>query len=146
MHILDCKEDNKMDKKIVIGSILIVVILGLVSLTSVIGIQSLESSTRNSDSPLFNLRLKKAINADTPTLKSNYIKKDENTLHLLSILASIGDIPGKQYFSINDGCNASTSACPSYNKPCTYWPWCGPTDNGPFCDDDHVFDDAPLDW
>jgi hypothetical protein len=66
-------------KYLAIGvSILVVVLLVLGSLSNVVGYQSLQSSDVN-DSPLFSIRIKKAINkADEGSIISNYLDKNSD--------------------------------------------------------------------
>ncbi len=59
-----------MDRKILVGSIIAVAILVLVSFTSVVGYQSVESNMSNS--PLFNIRTSRAIGEESKILTSNY--------------------------------------------------------------------------
>jgi len=63
-----------MNKKILIGSIIAVAILVGVSLTSVLGYQSVESNFR--ESPLFNVRSGRAIEKDSNDLSYYYFGKD----------------------------------------------------------------------
>ncbi|UCF13426.1 MAG: hypothetical protein JSW06_03995 [Thermoplasmatales archaeon] len=60
-----------MNKKILLGSILSVIILILVSFTSVIGYRSVGSDVKVS--PLFNIRSSKAIGKERKDIDSNYI-------------------------------------------------------------------------
>jgi len=60
-----------MNKKILIGSIIAVAILVGVSLTSVVGYQSVESNFK--ESPLFNVRSNRAIEKDGSIVTYNYI-------------------------------------------------------------------------
>jgi hypothetical protein len=63
-----------MDKKILIcGSAIAVVVLVLASLSPVVGYNSIKSSAK--DSPLFNVRTKRAINEESETLTCNYLRK-----------------------------------------------------------------------
>ena len=65
-----------MNKKILIGgSSIAVVILVLASFSPVVGYNSVESSVK--DSPLFNIRLKNAIDSRQDTPESNYIGKGD---------------------------------------------------------------------
>lgn len=64
-----------MNTKILVGSIGAVVILILVSFTNVVGVQSTTSSSKK-ESPLFNVRLKRAINEGSKDiLTSDYLGK-----------------------------------------------------------------------
>ena len=66
-----------MNKKILLGSIIAVVILVLVSFTGVVGYQSAKSSTIARASPLFSVRSKRAIDRESKDLTSDYIGKGE---------------------------------------------------------------------
>jgi len=70
-----------MDKKLLIMlSICAVILLVLVSLSNVVGYQSLKSNAIN-DSPLFNIRAQKANNRDDKNqLSSEYLGKGKNNL------------------------------------------------------------------
>ena len=57
-----------MNKKILIGSIIAVVILVLVSFTGVVGYQTTKSSTISKASPLFSVRSKRAIYEESEAL------------------------------------------------------------------------------
>jgi len=70
---------KKMNKKIIIGSIIAVVILIGVSLTSVIGYSSVKSNSIAETSPLFDIRTNRAIGEEKKELTCNYVGK-ENTL------------------------------------------------------------------
>ena len=66
-----------MNKKILtIGSIIVCIILVLVTFTSVVGFQSVESSGVRG-SPLFEVRGKRALGEDSRTPTCNYLKKGE---------------------------------------------------------------------
>ncbi len=64
-----------MNKKILIGSILVVVILILVSFTSVVGYNNVESNKILS--PLFNIRSNRAIDKESKDLTCDYVGKGE---------------------------------------------------------------------
>jgi hypothetical protein len=64
-----------MNKKILIGSILAVVILVSVSFSSVVGYNKLTSNVF--ESPLFKIRTSRAIDAESQDLSCGYIGKDE---------------------------------------------------------------------
>ena len=66
-----------MNKKILIGSIIAVAILVGVSLTSVVGYQSVESNLK--ESPLFNVRSGRAIEKDGNDLTFDYVGKGEQS-------------------------------------------------------------------
>ena len=68
-----------MNKKILIGSILAVVILILVSFTGVVGYQTTKSSTIAKTSPLFSVRSKRAIDVESRDLTCNYVGKGKDT-------------------------------------------------------------------
>ena len=62
-----------MNKNILIGSIIAVVILILVSFTSVVGFQSVKSNVEAS--PLFTIRTKRAIDKESEDLTCDYVGK-----------------------------------------------------------------------
>lgn len=64
---------KKMKKKIFIGSIIAVIILVLVSFTSVVGYNSVESNVKAS--PLFKVRTNRAIGAESKGLTCRYVGK-----------------------------------------------------------------------
>ena len=66
-----------MNKKILIGNIIAVVILVLVSFTGVVGYQTTKSSTIARASPLFSVRSKRAIDRDSRDLACDYVGKGE---------------------------------------------------------------------
>ncbi len=66
-----------MNKKILLGSIIAVVILVLVSFTSVVGYQTTKSSTIARASPLFSVRTQRAIDKDSRDIACNYVGKGE---------------------------------------------------------------------
>ncbi len=68
-----------MNKKILIGSIIAVVILILVSFTGVVGYQTTKSSTIAKASPLFTVRSSRAIDEDSKDFTCDYVGKDEET-------------------------------------------------------------------
>jgi len=68
---------NMKNKLLICGGAIAVIILVLASLSPVVGYNSVESSAK--DSPLFNVRAKRAINEDSDGLKCEYIGKG-NTL------------------------------------------------------------------
>ncbi len=65
-----------MNKKKLLGSIISVLTLVVVSFTSVVGFQNVKSISIT-DSPLFNIRAKRAIDEKTEDLKLNYMGKGE---------------------------------------------------------------------
>ncbi|UCF12265.1 MAG: hypothetical protein JSW06_09520 [Thermoplasmatales archaeon] len=67
-----------MNKKILLGSILSVIILILVSFTSVIGYRSVESDVKVS--PLFNIRSSKAIGKESKDITCDYVGKGEESI------------------------------------------------------------------
>jgi hypothetical protein len=62
-----------MNKKILIGSIIVVTVLIGVSFTSVVGYQSVESDVKAS--PLFTIRSNRAINEESSNLSREYVGK-----------------------------------------------------------------------
>ena len=66
-----------MNKKILIGSIIAVVILILVSFTGVVGYQTTKSSTIATASPLFAVRSSRAIDEESKDLSCDYVGKGE---------------------------------------------------------------------
>jgi hypothetical protein len=71
-----------MKRKKLFGGILISSLIILASLTSVVGVQTLKTESKNG-SPLFSNRLTKMINKDDEEIKSNYIRKG-TTVNLFS--------------------------------------------------------------
>ncbi len=69
-----------MNKKILLGSIIAVVILVLVSFTGVVGYQTTKSSTIARASPLFSIRSKRAIDEESKDLTSDYVGKGEESV------------------------------------------------------------------
>ena len=69
-----------MNKKILIGSIIAVVILVLVSFTGVIGYQTAKSSTIAKASPLFSVRSSRAIDEESKEFTCDYVGKEVATL------------------------------------------------------------------
>ena len=69
-----------MNKKILIGSIIAVVILVLMSFTGVVGYQTTKSSTIARASPLFSVRSKRAIDEESRDLSCDYIGKGEESI------------------------------------------------------------------
>jgi len=67
-----------MNKKILIGSIIAVVILVLVSFTGVVGYQTTKSSTIAKASPLFSIRTSRAIDEENKGLTCDYVGKGED--------------------------------------------------------------------
>ena len=67
-----------MNKKILIGSIIAVVILVLVSFTGVVGYQTTKSSTIARASPLFTIRSSRAIDEESKDLTCDYVGKGDN--------------------------------------------------------------------
>ncbi len=76
-----------MNKKILIGSIIAVVILVLVSLTGVVGFQT-TSSTIARASPLFSVRSSRAIDEESKDIACDYVGKGEAVSFPLPILNS----------------------------------------------------------
>ena len=66
-----------MEKKILLGSIIAVVILVLVSFTGVVGYQTTKSSTIARASPLFSVRSQRAIDEESKDLTCDYVGKGE---------------------------------------------------------------------
>ena len=66
-----------MNKKILIGSIIAVVILVLVSFTGVVGYQTTKSSTIARASPLFSVRSSRAIDEESKEFTYDYVGKGE---------------------------------------------------------------------
>ncbi len=69
-----------MNKKILIGSIIAVVILVLMSFTGVVGYQTTKSSTIANASPLFTVRSSRAIDEESKDLSCDYVGKELPTL------------------------------------------------------------------
>ncbi len=69
-----------MNKKILIGSIIAVVILVLVSFTGVVGYQTTKSSTITKTSPLFTVRSKRAIDEESKDIACDYIGRGEESV------------------------------------------------------------------
>ena len=69
-----------MNKKILIGSIIAVVILVLVSFTGVVGYQTTQSSTIAKASPLFTVRSSRAIDEESRDLNCDYVGKGEESV------------------------------------------------------------------
>ncbi len=69
-----------MNKKILIGSIIAVVILVLVSFTGVVGYQTTKSSTIARASPLFSVRSKRAIDKQSKDIACEYVGKGEESV------------------------------------------------------------------
>jgi hypothetical protein len=70
-----------MNKKILLGSIISVVILILVSFTSVVGYNNIESDIQSS--PLFNIRSSRAIDEENKDLSCEYVGKGiENNIFI----------------------------------------------------------------
>jgi hypothetical protein len=65
-----------MNKKILIGSIISIFILVGVSLTSVVGYNSIDSGVK--ESPLFTIRSSRAVEEERNDITCNYISKDED--------------------------------------------------------------------
>ncbi|MBA7636882.1 hypothetical protein ES703_44510 [subsurface metagenome] len=68
-----------MNKKILLGSIIAVVILVLVSFTGVVGYQTTKSSTIAKASPLFSVRSKRAIDEENKGIACDYVGKGEES-------------------------------------------------------------------
>ncbi len=68
-----------MNKKILIGSIIAVVILVLMSFTGVVGYQTTKSSTISRVSPLFSIRSKRAIGQEQKDITTDYLGYGEAT-------------------------------------------------------------------
>ena len=64
-----------MNKKILIGSIIAVVILVLVSFTGVVGYQTTKSNTIAKASPLFSVRSKRATGGEIKDITCEYVSK-----------------------------------------------------------------------
>jgi hypothetical protein len=62
-------------KLLLVGSIVAVVVLVLAGLSPVVGYNNVESSAK--ESPLFNVRTKRAIDKDSETLTCNYLRKGQ---------------------------------------------------------------------
>jgi hypothetical protein len=86
-----------MNKKILIGSIIAVVILVLVSFTGVVGYSSVKSNS-GKVSPLFSVRTNRAIGEESKDLTCNYIrmgnilpfpKRDDRTVTIQKVIDSI---------------------------------------------------------
>ena len=73
-----------MNKKILVGSIIAVVILVIVSFSSVVGYQSVKSDSKIA-SPLFNARTSRAIDKESKDLTCDYIGKGEKIVIPLPI-------------------------------------------------------------
>ena len=71
-----------MNKKILIGSIIAVVILVLVSFTGVVGYQTTKSSTIARASPLFTVRSSRAIDEESKDIACDYVGKGNILLSL----------------------------------------------------------------
>jgi len=67
-----------MNKKILIGSLVAVVILILVSFTGVVGYQTTKSSNIAKASPLFTVRTSRAIDEESKGLSCDYVGKGED--------------------------------------------------------------------
>jgi len=68
---------KNMNKKILLGSIIAVVILVLVSFTGVVGYQTTKSSTIAKTSPLFSVRSSRAIDEERKEFTCDYVGKGE---------------------------------------------------------------------
>lgn len=68
-----------MEKRILVGSIIAVVILVLMSFTSVVGYSSVKSSSAI-NSPLFNIRTRRAIDKESKDLTCDYVGKDKDIM------------------------------------------------------------------
>jgi hypothetical protein len=69
-----------MNKKIIIGSLVAVVILILVSFTGVVGYQNTKSSTIARASPLFAVRSSRAIDEESKDIACDYVGKGEEII------------------------------------------------------------------
>ena len=69
-----------MEKRILLGSIIAVVILILVSFTGVIGYQTTKSSTNAKASPLFSVRTSRAIDEESKDFTYDYVGKGEESV------------------------------------------------------------------
>jgi len=69
-----------MNKKILLGSIITVVILVLVSFTGVVGYQTTKSLTIARASPLFSIRTSRAIDEESKDLACDYVGKGEESV------------------------------------------------------------------
>ena len=67
-----------MEKKILVGSIIAVIILVLVSFTGVVGYQTTKSSHIARASPLFSVRSKRAIDEESKEFTFDYVGKGED--------------------------------------------------------------------
>ena len=77
------RKENIMNKKILIGCIIAVVILILVSFTGVVGYQTTKSSDVARTSPLFSIRSTRAIDKESKDLTCDYVGKGvENSLSI----------------------------------------------------------------
>ena len=74
---------KNMNKKILIGSIIAVIILVLVSFTGVVGYQTTKSSFIAKASPLFSVRSKRAIDEESKEFTCDYVGKGEPSNILL---------------------------------------------------------------
>ena len=74
-----------MNKKILIGSIIAVVILILVSFTGVVGYQTTKSSTIATASPLFAVRSSRAIDEESGDIACDYVGNGEEISITLSV-------------------------------------------------------------
>ena len=80
-----------MNKKIIVGTIIVFFILVCVIFTPIIGFQTAKSNSINA-SPLFNIRINRANKEESKDLTCDYIGKDE-TIHI--------PIPKRDIFKIN---------------------------------------------
>ncbi len=69
-----------MNKKILIGSVIAVVILVVVSFTGVVGYQTTKSSTIARASPLFSVRSKRALDEESEDLTCDFVGKGEESV------------------------------------------------------------------
>ena len=95
-----------MDKKIlIIGSIIAAVVIVLASLSPVVGYNTVKSSIK--DSPLFNVRISRAIDKEQGGILSNYIGKgikinillptrNENNLNMQKLLVRISKLSDEE--------------------------------------------------
>ena len=95
-----------MDRKILLGSIIAVVILVLVSFTGVVGFQSVKPSTIAKASPLFSVRSKRAIDETSKDIACDYVgkgsilpfpKRDDRTVLVQKFIDSISTMDDETF-------------------------------------------------
>jgi hypothetical protein len=93
-----------MNKKILIGSIIVITVLIGVSLTSVMGYRNIESILK--DSPLFNIRTNRAIGKESQDFIRKYNsegdilpfpKQDDRTILVQKLIDRIGNMDGETF-------------------------------------------------